>query len=877
MLRETPPLDSLVGLSLGRYLVLEKIGAGGMGEVYRAHDKHLDRDVALKVLPRGTLADETERKQLRHEALALSKLNHPNIATVHDFDTQQGVDFLVMELIHGVTLSDKLAGRALPESDVIQLGSQLARGMQVAHEHGVIHGDLKPSNLRVTPEGLLKILDFGLSKLMRPTGPQVSTATLTESAAISGTLPYIAPEQLRGEKVNVRTDVYEIGAVLYEMSTGRPLFPKIEGPNLIDAILHDNPPLPSRLNPQISAGLEAIVVKALEKNVSRRYASAAELLKDLERLATPTVSAMFRWQARATAVSWRRFSSRGKLAVAFFLLVSAVAFVSWISRPSAALAFAPRDYVLISDFENDTGDPIFDRSLGTAFATTLEQSARANVYPRSRMKETLARMEKPAVDHIDESLAMEIAEREGVIAIIVPTISGLGDNYRLAARIRAVATGKNVRTEVVRVKGKAKVLDALDELSSSIRRDLGESSQEISKETKPLAQVTTQSLEALKQFSLANEKHRGGQPEEAKTYYETALRIDPHFTSAAASLGILHLDQSAIGMPHFDASEGKRLLADAAQHVSNLTDKEKYGILASYAQWVERDPEKAVQYYKSLLVLYPSYPIAYNNLAWVYRRMNRYDDAISAAKEAIQIDPHFVLPYANLSAVYLYDVGNIQGALDACQQALKFDPHNAWTLDCVGWALLGKGNYTEARPYFEQAITAAPGRTLSRYRLAHTHRLQGHYDLAVQTLEPIQQVDPADTAVWYDLGVVYDLMGKHKEAREHFEHFRRAKELEWKKDPKNADREFELGAVLLRLGDSKRGMALAKQAFTLDPSDHFGYAMMLCLNHQKDEAMAELELAVKSGYKNYVWMKIHPDLQGLYGDPRFEKLVSGQS
>ncbi len=237
---------SMIGRTLSHYSIVEKIGAGGMGEVYRAHDERLERDVALKVLPTGTLADEAARKRFRKEALALSKLNHPNIATVFDFDTQDGVDFLVMELVEGVTLSDKLAAGALSEREITRLGAQLAEGLTAAHEQRVVHRDLKPANLRVTPDRRLKILDFGLAKLLRPevASATATTESFTETQGVAGTLPYMAPEQLRGEQVDARTDIHALGAVLYEMATGQRAFPETQTGRLMDASCtrHPSPP-----------------------------------------------------------------------------------------------------------------------------------------------------------------------------------------------------------------------------------------------------------------------------------------------------------------------------------------------------------------------------------------------------------------------------------------------------------------------------------------------------------------------------------------------------------------------------------------------------------------------------------------------------------
>ena len=267
--------EPMIGRTLGHYRILEQIGAGGMGVVFRAHDQRLERDVALKVLPPGTLHDDSARKRFRKEALALSKLNHPNIETVHDFDTEDGVDFLVMELIPGISLDQKLLAGPLPEKDVLKLGQQLAEALAAAHTESIIHRDLKPANLRVTPDGRLKVMDFGLAKLFREITETDVTASVTESQGVTGTLPYMTPEQLRGDKVDARSDVWAAGAVLYEMATGKRPFPGEHGPLLIDAILNREPKAPSAVNGKVSANLENILLKALDKDPNRRYQSAS--------------------------------------------------------------------------------------------------------------------------------------------------------------------------------------------------------------------------------------------------------------------------------------------------------------------------------------------------------------------------------------------------------------------------------------------------------------------------------------------------------------------------------------------------------------------------------------------------------------------------
>ena len=279
----------MLGKNLGHYRVLEQIGAGGMGVVFLAHDEQLERDVAIKILPSGTLADESARKRFRKEALSLAKLNHPNIAIIHDFDTADDTDFLVTEYIAGESLDKMLANGALPSKEVVRLGLQLARGLSAAHAEGIIHRDLKPANLRLTSDGRLKILDFGLAQFAHSEADIAATASLTMSQQITGTLPYMAPEQLRGDPTDRRADIWAAGAVLYELATGSRPFPETHGPLLINAILNQEPVPARKKNPEISPGLESIIWKALRKNPADRYQSAAELEMDL-RLLTAGVS-----------------------------------------------------------------------------------------------------------------------------------------------------------------------------------------------------------------------------------------------------------------------------------------------------------------------------------------------------------------------------------------------------------------------------------------------------------------------------------------------------------------------------------------------------------------------------------------------------------
>jgi eukaryotic-like serine/threonine-protein kinase len=347
--------SELVGHTLGHYRILEQIGAGGMGVVYRAHDEQLDRDVAIKLLPPGMLADEPTRKRFRKEATTLAKLSHPNIATVHEYGSQNETDYLVTEYIAGISLDAKLTAGALETEQIVDLGIQLAQGLAAAHEHGIIHRDLKPANLRLSSDGWLKILDFGLAQLLPHASNLGLTATLTQSQEITGTLPYMAPEQLRGEPADARTDIWAVGAVLYEMATGHRPFEERVPPALAGDIIHKPPLPPRKITSRTSPKLEAVILRCLQKEQAKRYQSARELRSELERLGigrTPIAARGWLWPIIAISAS-------------IVVLLVAGAFLYFHARPK----LTDKDTVVLADFANATGDPVFDgmARCGTGF------------------------------------------------------------------------------------------------------------------------------------------------------------------------------------------------------------------------------------------------------------------------------------------------------------------------------------------------------------------------------------------------------------------------------------------------------------------------------------------------------------------------------
>ncbi|MFB3154728.1 MAG: protein kinase, partial [Candidatus Acidiferrales bacterium] len=428
----------MIGKTLSHYRIVEKIGAGGMGEVYRARDEHLGRDVAIKVLPAGTLADEQARKRFRKEALSLSKLNHPNIATVFDFDTQDGTDFLVMELVEGVTLSDKLAGGPLPEKEITRLGLQLAEALEEAHERGVVHRDLKPGNVMVTPKGQAKILDFGLAKLLRPdvASATATTESFTETQAAAGTLPYMAPEQVRAENVDARSDIYAAGAVLYEMATGQRAFPETQTGRLMDAILNRAPQPPSGLNRRVSPGLEGIILKALEKEPENRYQSAKELAVDLRRLGIPGSAAAV-LSARRPATRRRMVWAAGVALVALLAVLVGLNVGGLRERLLGGVVPGQITSLAVLPLENLMGDPEQDycvAGMHEALITELSKIGALTV---------ISRTSAMRYRNTDKSVP-EIARELGVDAVVEGSVLRVENTVRITAQLIEAATDRHL-------------------------------------------------------------------------------------------------------------------------------------------------------------------------------------------------------------------------------------------------------------------------------------------------------------------------------------------------------------------------------------------------------------------------------------------------
>ncbi len=764
-----PAREALTGKTLGHYRILEKIGAGGMGEVYRAHDEHLEREVAIKILPTGTLSDDTARKRFRKEALALSKLNHPHIATIHDFDTQQGLDFLVMEFIRGVGLREKLARGPLAEKEILDLGTQLAEGLSAAHEQGVVHRDLKPGNLRVTNEGRLKILDFGLAKLFDPAKGEVRAETLTQSvedSQLMGTLPYMAPEQVSGEHIDARTDVYGMGAVLYEMATQKMPFREDSAPRLLASILQQPVEAPRAFNPRLSAELERIILKCLEKEPGRRFQSARELAVDLDRCAHPSETQTGRLMRKP---AWQRAMSSARLHPLAFTSSSVVIAVVavllwWVFGARPVLSFAPRNFVLISDFDNQTGDALFDRSLRTALIVSVEQSAHVNVVPAGRMADSLRRMGKKPGDRIDESIGRQMCLRDSVPALLVPAISRVGQQYALSAQLIDPRTGVSVQSYMEMADGQNEILPALGKLAAQVRHGLGESWFKTYKQDRRLPLVTTSSLSALKMYVDGQDQWRKGQYPQAMQLWNSALQADPDFAMVHAAVG------TALYSYIFNNPvEGKKHFERALQLSERTTERERLFLRAMFAVNQNHFPD-ASQLLQEYLQEYPDDSGVRFSLAHLLRDNDRCPEAIEQYKEVLRLDPGSAGSMVDIATCNA-NVENYAEAIRYYEQAFQLEPSwkNGGNLTReYGLDLVRAGQEAKARELFTATLANPDSHGLMLRSVAYLDLYHGRYRAAKAGLQEALLVDesrqvPLSIAREHCiLGIVYEGLGDNR-------------------------------------------------------------------------------------------------------------------
>jgi tetratricopeptide (TPR) repeat protein len=699
-----------------------------MGVVYRARDERLPRDVAVKVIAPDLLADDDARRRFRDEALALSKLNHPNVETIHDFERHDGLDVIVAEYVPGRTLTELVRDGPLDERDAVRLGTQLAHGLSAVHEQGIVHRDLKPGNLRVTPDQRLKILDFGLAeRLPRLDGGDATTLRPAAGDDRPGTPRYMSPERIRGGPPDVREDVYGAGTVLYEMATGVAPF---RAPNLM-ALTHEildlDPSPPRALNPLISADFEHVILKALEKDPGRRHQTAAELAADLERLGS---QAQIHWPAPRP-----RRRRAWAIAAAAGLAVLGTALFSLVARdaaPTAGPGAGTREWVAIGDFAGCARGAEACDALREALTIALEQSRFLNVLPRPRVVEALRRMERSPDSVLDEATGLDLCRRERVSVLLTGRVATAGTASHVTVRALA-ADGRLLFTVRETATGHDEVVKRIDALSRRVRQQLGESSAQIG-ESPPLQQVTTRSTAALERYSRAVDLVARGEIADASAALLAAVALDPEFGMAHHQLAAVYnqLGEPAKERVHLERAHALR---------SKLTDRERLVIAGRYHS-LREEYGRAVENLQTLAGLYPDDPAARYELARALTYVGRRQDGVVQFRQALRSNPYSA-PSASGLVLLLAELGENDAALAVADEARARQletPHLQWGR---AMALMGQGETGAARRTLESLSRGSEEayRTIGELYLTRLAILEGRFRAAREELTRAVRAD----------------------------------------------------------------------------------------------------------------------------------------
>ncbi len=699
-------VSPLTGKRLGEYKILALLGRGGMGEVYLAHDPSLERNIAIKLLLSDFTQNENRVRRFIQEAKAVSALNHPNIITIHEIGEAEGRRYIATEFIEGQTLRRKMADGSLKPAVALDIAIQIASALGAAHAAGIIHRDIKPENIMVRPDGLAKVLDFGLAKLTENLSStsefdtQATTATQfrTEPGVVMGTVAYMSPEQVRAQDMDGRSDIFSLGVLFYEMIAGRRPFTGETTNHVVVAILDHNPPPLSQFVTNIPDELQRIISKALRKDRDQRYQSAKELLTDLKSLKKKldlnleiagtesrrkeaeigndqyplhtTVESDFLLTGKAAAVSTKTsiarlinqiVADRRKALIATTVLVVAIAAVAFyfVSRSPV---LTDKDTVLLADFTNLTGEEVFDSMLKQALAVHLEQSPFLSFFPEERVRETLRYMGREPDERVTKELAREICQRQGVKALLAGSIARFDRRYSITLEAINSQTGEVIARSLAEAENKDQVLRTLGRTATQLRERLGESLASIQKFDAPLEQATTSSLNAFKAWSRGLEMARQGKGVEAIPFYKHAKELDPNFAKADVSLSLAYSNMDQLELAAEYAAKAFALR-------ERVTEREKFDITSNYYALSIGDLIKAIEAVELWKQTYPRDYSPPSRLSSLYRLIGQMEQSLDAAREANQINPRAYVPYVSIGTALLR-LNRIDEARTHIEQAL---------------------------------------------------------------------------------------------------------------------------------------------------------------------------------------------------------------